>query len=123
MKIEEVKCDFEILEFEDKPSLVINSRKKNSELYIKDKNLQEEVIEKMFNKKYRDLLYLVMDISSSDDSTETDGELALIKINDLRSKLINEYGKFISQRLLNYYLNMLYLLEGKINIKEERRGR
>ena len=122
MKIEKLKCDFEIVEIENLEGFLISNKNKDEKITIYDEELKREVFAKNFNKKYRELLYLVMDINASDDATSTDASLALMKIDDLREKLVKKYA-FLTKNELNRYLKMLMLLNEKLNIPERNRGR
>lgn len=119
--IEKIKCDFEIVEMDNLEGFAIKNRKQNEVITIYDEELIQDAIAKNFNKKYRELLYLVMDVNESDDATETDTELVLMKIDDLRKKILNM--KFLSKEQLNKYLKMLLLLNEKIRVPEIGRGR
>lgn len=122
-KIEKLNCNFEILELNDDDGLVINSKTKKEKITIYDQNLIENMIEKTFNKKYRNLLYLIMNLMESEDSTETDFELALLKIENFRNKLLEKYFKFLNTDMKNKYLKMIILLQDKLVIPEKKRGR
>jgi len=120
--LKKVKCEFNVLDKEEGKKFTFNIGP-NEKITIYDEELIEKIIENKFNKKYRKLLYIAMDISESDDSTESDVDIALIKIEDLKNKLLSKYYKFISKELLNKYLKMLMLLEEKLNIPKRGRGR
>ena len=119
--LSKLKCDLEIVELKEEKLFTINN--KNEKITLYNKEMLEKIIDKNFNKKYRELLYLIMTITEDDESTESDAELALLKIDELRKYLINHYGKNISRNLLNKYLKMLMLLEQKLNVPRKRRGR
>lgn len=119
--LSKLKCDLEIVELKEEKLFTINN--KNEKITLYNKEMLEKIIDKNFNKKYRELLYLIMTITEDDESTESDAELALLKIDELRKYLINHYGKNISRILLNKYLKMLMLLEQKLNVPRKRRGR
>ena len=95
---------------------------KNKEEIIKvyDQELLEKIIDNTFNKKYRKLLYLIMSVNEDEDSTDTDAELALLKIEDLKKYIMLHYSELISKRLLNKYLKMLMILENKIEFNKKR---
>ena len=120
-KIKKINCDFTIEEKEKNYKYVFN--KKNEKIYIYNDELIENVIDSTFNQKYRKLLYIVMDITENEDSTDTDAELILYKIDDLKNLLLTKYFKYISKELLNKYLKMLLLLEDKLENRRTRRGR
>lgn len=119
--LQKVSTEFEIIEFEDKKTFTITKEKEKIVFY--DEKLIEEVIEKKFNEKYKRLLYIITDISSSEDATETDAELVRNQILELRNLLINKYGRYIQKELLNKYLKMLMILDSKLVIPKKRRGR
>ena len=120
IKLEEVSCNFEIVEMPNLEGITLN--KNNAKITIYDKEIIEKVIDENFNKKYRTLLYLIMSLNDSEDTTETDTELAFLKIDDLKNHLL-KYYKFISKDLLNKYLSMLMILGEKIPYVEKNRGR
>ena len=119
--LSKLKCDLEIVELKEEKLFTINN--KNEKITLYNKEMLEKIIDKNFNKKYRELLYLIMTITEDDESTESDAELALLKIDELRKYLINHYGKNKNRNLLNKYLKMLMLLEQKLNVPRKRRGR
>ncbi len=123
IKFEEIKCDLEIVEFDDNNGLTLNKKNDNIKVTIYDQEIIENIIETNFNKKYRSLLYLVMNLKNEDDVNPSDCELALVKINDLRTLLLVKYFGFISKELLDKYLNMLMLLEQKVPFINKERGR
>lgn len=116
--IKKVKCEFEVVDKEDKAfTLNISDSEK---IFIYDDELLEEVIDKKFNKQYRKLLYLVMDITENDDNDDENINMALLKIEDLKNILLSKYYKYISRELLNKYLKMLMLLDEKLTLPRSR---
>ena len=79
--IEKINKDYDIVELNLKNEFTIV--KGNSCLKIYDKKIILKLIDKNFNKKYQELLYLVMEIE--EDSTDTDNYLALLKIDELKN--------------------------------------
>lgn len=116
-----IKNEFEIVEIEEEKLFSIN--KKNEKIIIYNKDILEKIIDENFNKKYRELLYLTMTITEDEDSNESDCELALLKIENLRNYILSHYSKFLNKSLLNKYLKMLLILEQKLNVPRKRRGR
>lgn len=121
MKLKKNNNSFEILENEEENVLTIACNKKKISIY--DEKLTEEIISKRFNEKYKKLLYIIMDINSSDDSTDTDTFLVREQISELKNNILNNYKKHISKELLNKYLKMLLILEDKIVVKEKNKSR
>lgn len=122
IKLEQVKCDLEIVSLDEQNGLTLNKKSKDIKVTIYDKDLITKIIDDNFNKKYRSLLYLVMNLND-EDTTESDTNLALLKIDDLKKLIINKYINFLSKGLLDKYLNMLMLLEEKVPIVIKNRGR
>lgn len=120
-KIKKINCEFTIVEKENEYKFVFN--KKNEKIYIYNEELVEKIIDNSFNQKYRKLLYIIMDIVENEDSTDSDEELILIKIDELKNLLLAKYYKYISRELLNKYLKMLMLLEEKLESRHKHRGR
>ncbi len=121
MKTKHVNYDFKIVELNLPKGFSFN--KKNHKITLYDKELIASVIDKNFNRKYRDLLMLVIDVNTSDDSTESDGNLALMKINELKELLINKYYYFLPKNILQKYIKMLVLLEQKLIIPKKNKRR
>ena len=119
--LKKINSEFEIIEFEDKKTFTIKKLEEKITFY--DERLIEEVISKKFNDKYKQLLYIIMDIVSSDDATETDADLVREQINDLRNSFVNKYAKYLSSDLLNKYLKMLLILDSKLVMPKKSRGR
>lgn len=113
--------DFEIVELECEDGFTIKTKNKNIIIY--DKEMINNIIDKEFSAKYKKILYIIMDINSSDDATDTDTFLVREQISELKNMLLNKYKKYISKELLNKYLKMLLLLEDKIVVKEKSNGR
>lgn len=120
--LKKINCEFTIVEKEKNKKFIIK-KNENEKISIVDEELIENIIDREFTKKYRKLLYIVMDISGNEDSTESDAELCLIKIEELKNIILNKYYKYISRELLNKYLKMMMLLEEKLRIPDRRRGR
>lgn len=120
-KIKKVSTKFEILEFLDQK--VFSFKKEKHKITIYDKKLAEDLINTKFMDQYKKILYIIMDINSSEDATETDGELARNKIEELRSILINRYQKHIGKEILNKYIKMLLILEEKLVIPQRGKSR
>jgi len=120
-KIKKINCEFKIEEKETEYKFLFN--KKNEKIYIYNDELVEKIIDNSFNQKYRKLLYIVMDIVENEDSSDSDEELILFKIEDLKNILLNKYYKYISKMSLNKYMKMLMLLEEKLAKREKHRGR
>lgn len=119
--LKKVSCEFEIIEFDDKKSFSIKNKEEKITIY--DEALATELIDKKFNTEYKKLLYIIMDINNSDDSTESDGLLVRDKIDELKNVILNKYSKYISKELLNRYIKMIMILEEKLVIPEKSRGR
>lgn len=117
MKIKEVKKDFEIVEMEDIDGLTITKKANNEKITIYNPILIEELIEKNFEKKYKKILYMIMVYNESSDSTSEDAEGIFLEIENFKNYLIRKYYKIIEPFKLNQYLNMLLMLESKVNLK------
>ena len=86
--IKKVKSEFEVVEKEEKKfTLNMNESEK---IIIYNDDLLEKVIDNKFNKKYRKLLYLVMEVAENGDS-EDEINIALLKIEELKNILLNKY--------------------------------
>ena len=118
--IKKTKSEFDVLELNDEELFSISN--KNEVIKVCDKDILEKIIDNSFTDKYKKLLLLITSINEDEDSTETDAELALQRIDNLRRYIISHYGNLISGRTLNKYLKMLTILEGNINF-EKRRGK
>jgi len=119
--LKKVSSEFEIVEFNVKKSFSIKNKEEKITIY--DENLILELIDKKFNKEYKKLLYIIMDINNSDDATESDGLLVRDKIDELKNIILSKYSKHISKEMLNRYLKMILILEEKLVIPERSRGR
>lgn len=117
--LKKVNSEFIVVEKENNSKFTIN-KNEEEKITIYDEELVEKVIDANFNQKYRKLLYLIMDINESEDSTESDTELCLIRIEELKNLLLTKYYKYISRELLNKYLKMIMLLEEKISMSKSR---
>jgi len=120
--ITKVNSDFTIVDRKNKAKFKI-SKSDDETIFLYNEEIIEKVIEENINKKYRNLLYLTMNITEDDDSSESDTELALLKIENLKNLIISKYSKYLSKNLLNKYLKMLILLEEKLYVPKKGRGR
>ena len=116
--IKKVKNEFDVLEFNDEELFSLSG--KEEDIIVYDRELLEKIINASFNDKYKKLVYLVTSINEDEDSTETDAELALQKIESLRRYILTHYSSLISEKLLNKYFKMLLLLQEKINLNKKR---
>jgi len=112
--LKKINSEFDVIAKEKAKKFVLNISE-NEKLLIYDQELIEKIINSNFNQKYRKLLRIVMDITESEDASDSDVEIALIKIEDLKNLLLSKYYKYISRDLLNKYLKMLILIEEKLN--------
>lgn len=119
--LSKLRCELEIVEQKEEKLVTIN--KNNEKIAIYNKEILEKIIDNNFNKRYRELLYLTMNIIDDEDSTESDAELALLKIEDLKNYIVSHYSKHLNTHLLNKYLKMLMLLDQKLNIPRKSKGR
>ena len=114
--LENVNCNLEIVDYQEIEGLTISKENKEEKITIFDKNLINKIINQKINKKYQELLNIIIDINDSEDATTTDGELVLIKIDSLKEKILKEYGKYLTKEALNKYLQMFESLENKLEI-------
>lgn len=121
--LEKVKNDLEIVDLEVSEGFKITKKKEKEIITIYDEEVIKNAIDINFNKKYRELLYLVMDVNESEDSTESDTELVLFKIDNMRKMILEKYLKYLPNITLDKYLKMLDLLASKVYVKERGRGR
>ena len=120
--LENVNCNLEIVDYQEIEGLTISKENKEEKITIFDKNLINKIINQKINKKYQELLNIIIDINDSEDATTTDGELVLIKIDSLKEKILKEYGKYLTKEALNKYLQMFESLGNKLEIPRNRRG-
>ena len=118
--LNKVKCEFEIVEMPEEKIFSLGSKNKDEIIEFYDSELLEKTISNYFNKKYRDILYIIMSLETMDDATDSDTDLVLMKIDDLRKYLIKMFGSALNEATLKRYLNMLVMLESKVPIRYER---
>ena len=119
--IKKLNSEFEVVEKENQKFTI--SINENEKIIIYDKELLEKVIDNKFNKKYRKLLYLVMEVKENDDSDDEKINIVLLKTEELKNLLLSKYYKYINKEILNKYLKMILLLEEKLNVPKRGRGR
>lgn len=120
-ELNKVSKELKIVEMEESNSFVIKKEKETITIY--DETLIEEIIERKFQDKYKKLLYIIMDINNSEDSTESDEDLVREQIHELEVMLIKKYGKHLKEGTLNRYLKMLLILNSKLELPKVRRSR
>ena len=111
--IKRTKKEFVIVDKKDNSKVTITN-KVEDKLVIYDEDILSEIVDNKFNKKYKELLYLVTEIEESEDSTESDAELALLKIDDYRTKIIEKYFRYLKATDKEKYLKLLALLDNKL---------
>lgn len=111
--IKRTKKEFVIVDKKDNSKVTITN-KVEDKLVIYDEDILSEIVDNKFNKKYKELLYLVTEIEESEDSTESDAELALLKIDDYRTKIIEKYFRYLKVTDKEKYLKLLALLDNKL---------
>jgi hypothetical protein len=116
--IKKTKSEFAVIELKDEELFSIE--KKDEIIKVYDQDILEKIVDDSFNSKYKKLLCLIMNINEDEDSTETDAELALEKIDGLRKYVLTHYSNLISTRNMNKYIKMLLLLESKISFNKRR---
>lgn len=121
--ISKVKCDLELLKVEEKSVFSFGSSHMDEKITIYDEKLVKPTIESIFMKKYKRLLYIIMNILESDDANDSDALIVLDKINELREYLMSVYGKHIKKDELHRYLKMLEFLESKLVIPKKGKSR
>ena len=121
--INKVNCDLELLKVEEKSVFSFGSSNMGEKITIYDERLVKPTIESIFMKKYKRLLYIIMNIAESDDANDSDALIVLDKINELREYLMSVYGKHIKNAELHRYLKMLEFLESKLVIPKKGKSR
>lgn len=116
--IKKTKSEFAVIELKDEELFSIE--KKDEIIKVYDQDILEKIVDDSFNSKYKKLLCLIMNINEDEDSTETDAELALEKIDGLRKYVLTHYSNLISTRNMNKYIKMLLLLESRISFNKRR---
>ena len=125
MKIEKVKYDYLVKEIDNLDGFTLNKKKEKIKITMYNEKEIQKTIDYNFNKKYRELLYIIMSLNE-EDTTDTDTELVLLKINDLKNMLLKKYGPFLKPEILQKYLNMVGLLEEKmslVSVKDKQKSR
>lgn len=120
-KLQKVCNEFTVKEKED--NILFTITKKEEKVLIYDEELVNNLFDEKFNIKYKEILYLIMNINEEDDNSSDIAELALVKIDDLKNLVFNKYLKYLSKDKINRYLKKINLLEEKVIIPTKRRGR
>ena len=124
MKIEEVKCDFKIIEEEKEEGFSLASFKKGEKIISFDDDITANVIDEVFNHKYRDLLYLIAMNSDEDGESDENMAIALIKLDELQ-KFIKSVLPYLKKGKKEELLKKGKRLEDRIYLlmnKREKRG-
>ena len=120
--IKKINSEFTVVE-KNENNIFSFSDKDGSKISVYNTAMVEKIIDDKFNKKYRKLLYLVMETIENEDADETDLESLILKIDGLRRLLLNKYYKYIGKDMMDKYLKMILLLEAKIKMPIRGRGR
>ena len=117
--IKEINCEFDVLNYDEESKISIN--KKNIKMDFFDDELVLNVIDKKFNKKYLNIINML----DEDDDSESEKEIILEKIDDLKRLIIDKYYNYLDKKTLTKYLKMIVLLENKISLttRKSSRGR
>jgi hypothetical protein len=95
------------------------SPKNDSEtiITIYDEELLNNCIDHKFNNKYKKLLAIIINILQSDDSTDSDFEIALGEVEKQRSIVLKKYEKYLEKKKTTEYLKKLEYLEKELKKK------
>ena len=121
MKIKKTNAELKVVEIKEDEGLKLPNKAGSITIY--DADLKKKIIAERFDKRYRNLVYLVMDLNNNDAADEEDAIVVRDKLAELKNILLNNYSKHITKSILNRYLKMILLLEEKIIIPERHRGR
>ncbi len=121
MKVKNTNAELKVIEIEEEDGLKLPNKAGSVTIY--DAELKIKIIAERFDKRYRNLVYLVMDLNNNDEASEDDALLIRDKLEELRNILLNNYSKHLTRSILNKYLKMILLLEEKIVIPKRNRGR
>jgi hypothetical protein len=80
----------------------------------------ENIFELKINKKYRDILLMLME---ENDDSEGEEEIVRNKIEELKRLIMDKYYQYISPESLKRYIKRITLLESQIKPKERGKSR
>ena len=120
--IKKTNKEFKIIEKEEKAVFTL-SKSNSDKISIYQYEMVEKLFDTRFNDKYKDLLMMVTSVCN-EDSTDSDAEIALIRLAEFKNTILNRYAKYISKEKLSKYLEKVVLLENKISMsKTKSKGR
>lgn len=114
-----VKSSLDIIDIDYKDALEIKLDDATIKIY--DDEVRLKVLNKTFDKTYRMLLSLILDVETGDEN----GNEIILTIEEEIKKLklfLRNYGKFLSKEELKKYQKMIMILEEKVP-ERKKRGR
>lgn len=87
------------------------------DLTIIDDEMKKEFLMKQFNRQYRKLVAIMLDIVESNDTSTTDCAIALNEISKVRGIIERKLAKELQQKEVEKLQKKLNLIEGKIKNK------
>lgn len=121
-EIKKTKKEFNILNKDDRALVTINN-KTDDKIMIYDEKIASKVYEERFMNKYQKLLSLTVNVCEDEDATDSDGELVLLKIEELKELLMTRYYKYLSKYQINKYLKMIMMLEERLMLPRKTKSR
>ena len=113
--IKKTNKELKIVEDNEKEIFTITNNK-SDKIKVYDKNMVENLFDNRFNDHYKNLFMMTNSIVDSDDTTDSDTEIALIRLSDFKETILNRYAKYVSKDKLSKYLKKVMILENKINM-------
>lgn len=87
------------------------------ELVIVDDELKKQLIQKQFNRAFRKLVAIMIDVTESSDTTPSDCAIALNEVAKIRSMLEHKVAKELKKKEYAKLEKKLVLVEDKIQKK------
>lgn len=87
------------------------------EMVIVEQNMKKNLIIKQFNRTFRKLVAIMIDIIESEDTTSSDCKIALDEISKTKNMLIKKAEKELEKKELNKLKKKLTIVEENINKK------
>ena len=119
--IKKTNKEFKVLEKNQKSVFTINNSN-GDKITVYSKDMVENLYKNRFQEQYKRLVMMVASID--EDASDSDTEMALIRLSDYKETLLNRYAKYISEKELNKYIKKILLLEERLNLpKKNNRSR
>ena len=101
-----------------RPKLSNNSFIKVNEVKVVDSDMTEKIFTIKFEKSFRKLITLAMQVINDDDATDDDARIVLDETELVKEILLNRYEAYLSRAKEELFLKKIRVIEQEMRIKQ-----